>query len=47
MYYSYWLSMEIEPVGPVQAMHSQIGDYSIDVLLAAIESKGQTNLTCY
>ena len=47
LWHQHWLSMEIEPIEPVQAMRSQIGDYSIDVLLAAINSNGQvtTNLT--
>ena len=42
LWYQHWLSMEMEPIDPVQAMRSQIGDYSIDVLIGAIDYKGQT-----
>lgn len=45
LWFKHWLTLDMEPTEPVQAMRSQFGDYSIDVLLAAISLKGDT-LTC-
>ena len=45
LWYRHWQEFKIDPIESVQPMRSQIGDYSIDVLLGAINSMGHSTKT--